>query len=203
MKLFEKKQVKKFFDILSKMDRGYSIDERKQIYKGYDKNNPDIVKCQKEVFVNRTVNKWLKDKFLKLYKEDEYTNIEYIQYLSISRIEYNLGWGDVLKISILDYINPHDFFNYLKLSYNDIIDLEGEWTDDKIHKQLYDLIKLNIPEKKYTFKAYDWSLYPKRKTKNWTTDKLIVDFVISAKTEKEALKKANQYCEENKLMLKP
>lgn len=201
MKLFKTEKVKKFFDILQKMDRAYSVDVDKQIYKGYDKNNPHIVWCQKQVFVNRTINKWLSKKYLKFYKEDEVTSIEYIQYFNIVKIKYKLGYGEDLIVHIIDYTRPYSIFNKIVLSYNDVICAEGEWTDNKQHLELLNLIKLDIPEKEFIFNAFNLSLYPKRRSKNWTEDKIKVKFSVLAKTEKEALKKANKYCEENKLFL--
>ena len=201
MKLFEYKKVKKFFDILSRMDRGYSNIESEQIYKGYDKFNPHLVRCQKEVFVNRTVNKWLKGKYLKLYKEDESSGIEFIQYLSILKVTFILGYNDKLLVKILDFAQPFNITNFLNLTYYEIKELEGEWTNSVEHTTLLNLVSLNLPKKEYLFNSYDWSLYPKRIHKNWKVDKLLKKFTILAKTEKEAFKKAKKYCEENKLQL--
>ena len=61
-KLFTIEQVKKFFDILSRLERSSC-----NWYKGWDKLNPDIFPCQQAVFVKRTIGKWLVNKPLIWY----------------------------------------------------------------------------------------------------------------------------------------
>lgn len=195
-KLFEQKHVKKFFDILYSLDRTYKSEN--DIYKGYDKNNPHIVKCQQEVFVNRTVNKWLVGKYLKLYTVSEDTGIAYKRYVYTSRIELRMGYslGD-LRVYICDCSKPTELFNSIEIGHNQALALEGEWSENKDeHINLMNMFSFDdVPEKEYIFKAYDFSKYPKREKKNVDSKKLIeTTFKIFAKTEHEAYTKKKSMC---------
>lgn len=202
MKLFKSSEIKKFFKILYRLDRGYSIDPVKNIYKGYDKKYPEFSKCQQEVFVNRTINKWLKYKHLILYKTSEQTGVEYKQYISILTISLHLGVsGGELKIRYYDYSRPVDIFNELILDVNSILELEGEWTENlELHHLLLKITMISFPEKEYVFKAWDYGKYPKRKKKNQTADDIMknIETTVSfkARTEKEAQRKRMKYQEE-------
>lgn len=194
MKLFTTEQVKKFFNILDRMERGYSNIPEKDIYNK---------RCQKEVFVKRTLNKWLKNKLLILYKESQQTGVEYKQYVSITSCSFSLDWGgQTINISIFDYSKPADIWTSIKVSHNDALSLEGEWCDTPdLHNKLLEFFVLNIPEKEYVFKTYDWNKYPKRK-KQGQTEKDIMKLMEStvsfkARTEKEAYKLKKKFEQEN------
>lgn len=194
MKLFKPSEISKFFDILYKLGRATCLR-----YKGYDKLNPHMSPCEKEVFIKRTVHKWLKNKYLVLYKTSEQTEIEYKQYISILNIRFSLDYSQGnLIVRYMDYSKPFDLWTEIKLSYNDILALEGEWSDNfENHKALLRLTMLNIEPKEYKFKCYNWHLYPKRKPKGKTDEEIIesLSSTISfwAKTEKEAYKLKNNY----------
>lgn len=199
MKLFDTKKVQKFFSILHKMERGVAVVKGKDIYEG---------KCQKQIFVKRTLNKWLSGKVLIIYKESEQTGVEYKQYVSITNIEYCLGWGEEIDVNLFDYTRPTDIFNKNSFNHNSILSLEGEWSENSdIHHQILKLTYLNIPEKDYVFKTYDWNKYPKRRKKHQTEDDIIklMEGTISfrAKTEKEAYRKKKKFekSEENKITM--
>lgn len=153
--LFDTQKVKKFFDILAKLGR--VIEER------YDGS------CEREIFVNRTINKWFKNKYFIWYKKSEQTGEYFRCYISIFNIKYALTYGIDLELNYYDYTKPMDVWNSIKLSHNDVINLEGEYCKTpKVHQKLLELTMINIPEKEYFFKAYDWNKYPKRKKKNQT-----------------------------------
>jgi len=142
-KLFNKNKVKKFFNILERLDGCFPIDESKQIYKGYKKNNPNIVYSQRHVFVNRTINKWFKGRYLIIYKTSEF-GITYKQYVSISNIDYKNDYSSTGYIDcyFIDYCNVFEnLFNNEKFKYYNVISLEGEWclNADK-HIQLFNLL---------------------------------------------------------------
>lgn len=191
MKLFTTDQVKKFFNILQKMDRGFPIGISK--YTGYDKLNPHLTPCEKEIFVKRSIHKWLKGKYLIFYKTDKETDREFKQYISITNIRYSLGWGDDLDVRIYDYAQPMNIWTEMKISHNDALRLEGEWSDDVIHKNLLNLFTLTIPEKEYVFKAYDLSKTKtsKKKIKSYKETETTISFM--ARTEKEAYKKKREH----------
>lgn len=197
-KLFDKNKVKKFFDILEKLDGSFPINKTKQIYRGYKKNNPNIVYSQRHVFVNRTINKWFKGKYLIIYKTSK-LGITYKQYINISNIEYKNDESSTgyIKCYFIDYCDV--FENILKIEkfkYSNVISLEGEWclNSDK-HDQLLSLLKMNdVPKKEYVFKAYDFNKYSP-KIKNGINPKKSIETTISfkAKTEYEAFKLKKQY----------
>jgi len=190
-KLFDPKQVKKFFEILYSLDR--TTKGKGDIYEGYDQNNSHIVKCQQEVFVNRTVNKWLKGKYVVLYSVSDNTGIAYKRYIYTSRIDLKLSWGmGDLIVYICDYARPAEFINTIDIGHNQALALEGEWSENKDkHNVLLDMFNIeSVPEKEYVFKAYDFNKYPKRKKRNVDSKKLMeTTFKIFAKTEHEAYSK--------------
>jgi hypothetical protein len=144
--LLEREKVKKFFEILKRLDRTTS-----KIYEKYT--------CQKQVFVRRTINKWFKNLYIVLYTPSEQTDVQYRQYISINNIEYYLGWQDELTIYYYDYIKPCNIYNEMKLDYNKCMKLEGEFTNGDNHKLLLSLTLLSIPNRTFTFKAYNKKNY--------------------------------------------
>lgn len=204
MKLFTHEQVAKFFSILGRMGRCCN-----PLYKGYNSKNPEYEPCAKQVFVNRTLNRFLKNKYVILYVESKQTGLEYKQYCSITKIEYHLGYGEEIKIYLYDYTKPGEFWNSITIGHNDALQLEGEWCEgNSKHHQLLKLLRLDIPEKEYVFSAYDWSKYPKRRKKGQTDEdienSLRTTISFRAKTEKQAFIRMNEYREsdiENKLII--
>lgn len=200
-KLFDENKVKKFFDILERLDDGFPNDETKQIYKGYEKNNPDVVYSQRDVFVNRTINKWFKGKYLIIYKTSKF-NVTYKQYVSISNIKYRNDWSSTGYIDcyFINYCDVFEnLFNRKEFKYNNTISLEGEWclNGDK-HEQLINMFKMDdVPEKEYVFKAYDFSKYPKKVKKDIDPkDEIQTTISFKAKTENEAYILKNKYLED-------
>jgi hypothetical protein len=170
---------------------------------GYYKNNSHIAPCEKEVFVNRTLNKWFKNKYIIWYRKSEQTDLYYKCYISISNINFFLGYGNELDIYFFDYSKPMDIFNNVRLTHNDVLSLEGEWckTSNK-HNNLLKLTYLNIPEKEYIFKAFDLDKIPKRKKKGWT-NKDVYNFIettvsFKAKTLMDAYSLKKQFEENQK-----
>ena len=181
-KLFTSEQVRKFFNKLSNQKR-----EIQEIYKGYDKLNPHIIPCGREVFVNRTLNKWFKDKYFILYQVSEKSGLQYKKYISINNISFALNYSDDIVINMYDYSKPMDFYETVVMKYNDVLDLEGEWCEESnLHVELLKLTCLNIPEKEYVYKRLDTTKWRESKKRN----KKVEDFMTTAsficKTEHEA-----------------
>jgi hypothetical protein len=192
MKLFEKIKVTKFFDALAKKTR-----HTEKKYGG---------ECGKEVFVRRTINKWLKNKRLIIYKESEQTGIEYKQYVSITNIQYVLGFGDRLAINLYDVSKPFDIFNTLRLGHNGILRLEGSWDIDKTQFDLLiSMFNLDLPKTEFTFKAYDWGMFDEKVNKDGDLESMTTSKTFLAQTEKEAYKLKDKFEKENdgKFMILP
>lgn len=158
-KLFTSEQIKKFTDILWKLNRGTC-----NWYKGYNKNSPDYIPCQHEVFINRSINKWFAGRYLVWYFHEENSPNVVKKYIYITRIYYSYSWDtDKITIYYLDYSHVEKGIQQLYLTHNEMLDLEGEWCEngDK-HNMVYEMFKLDIPEREFVFKAFDWDKYPKR-----------------------------------------
>jgi len=177
MRLFKKEDVKRFYGILHSLDRGYADDS---VYKGYDINNPHITKCQMEVFIDRTLNKWLKGKCFVLYIESG-IGIEYKQYVRVTRVSLKLDYSaGTISVGLYDYSKPYDIFNSINLSVNEAMRLEGEWCiNEDQHNLIADLFALNLPDKEFIFNAYDLSISD-------NVGDCKTTHTIIAKTEKEA-----------------
>ena len=207
MKLFTKEQIQKFFSILDRMDRCVSNTWVNPNSKSL--SNPDKVcyYCQKEVFVLRTINKWLKGKLLIIYKTSEQSGKEYKQYISIRNCSFLLDYGGrTITVDIYDYSKPMDFWKEIDISCNELFGLEGEWCENSdLHNTLLKLTVLDIPEKEYVFKTYDFDKYPKRRKKGQTDDEVIESLAgeisFFAQTEKEAYIKKETFQKSNKTKL--
>lgn len=189
-RLFTTEQVTKFFNILGQLERG--VNPKKNIYKGYNPLNPDIQYCQRQVFVLRTVNRWLRGKKVVLYKVAENSSLQYKQYIVINRIEFGLGYSDDLRVYFNDYSHPMNFFNSMIIDHNEVLRLEGEWDGSK-HKAILDLFVLDIPQKEFVFKAFDFA---KMKTRGKTKEEVMAEIettcVIKAQTHYQAYKLKNK-----------
>jgi len=167
-RLFDVARVKKFFDIVYKLNR--ACDEKY--------NN----RCEKEVFVRRTVNKWLKGKHIILYDVSKQTETVYRRYISVSSISLSLDWSlGTLRVYIYDYARPMDLFESITVDHNTAISMEGEWIEDptNYHNKIIELTFLNIPQKEYVFQAYDWSKYPNDVEKTNKETRKLIETTIS------------------------
>ena len=185
MKLFDENKVKKFFDILYTMKRSYPVGG--DIYMGYDRNNPTQNACQQEVFVSRTVNKWLRGRYLMLYCTDNQLEIQYKKYISISNIYLRLGYtnGELIVV-FYDYAKPYDIVNKMSISINDAIGLEGIWCNDRSdHLRLSSMFEIDEPGREFIFKAYDLS---SSEDENTDINHYETTHSIFAKTHIEAFK---------------
>lgn len=183
--LFTVDQVKKFFDVLSRQSRHCL-----NLYKGHDKLNPHISLCGREVFVKRTIAKWLKGKSVIWYAISEDSNLQYKKYISINSIRYGLGYGDDLVVNYYDYSRPVDFFNNITVNHNFALHLEGMFCEnsDK-HTEFLKLTYLDLPKNEYVFKRYDFKSYPKKKSSKEEALAAITTTVsFEAKTLHEAYK---------------
>jgi hypothetical protein len=87
--LFNREKIRKVFDILKKQGRCTS-----NRYLNWDKNNPHIAYCEKQVFIKRISTKLLPSKYIKLYNIENKT----ISFLYILNIKYYLGYGEDLEV---------------------------------------------------------------------------------------------------------
>lgn len=193
-KLFNYQKIRKFFDVLEKMERMTSTIYINPNAKSWSNPNEPCYYCAREVFVNRTIAKWFKNKYLIVFENG------YKKYLYVSHISYGLTWGLDLYISTLNYAsfgNSDDVQEQIsfgkKYSFNDLYSLEGIWCEDSSqHKQLLSLLKLDLPVLKFKYKVYNTDLL-KTLTKKQTKSKDVYDYLteyieIEAMTENEAYK---------------
>lgn len=124
-------------------------------------------KCEKEIFIRRTINKWFKNKSLVLYQHNERRNNAYKRYLTISNISYSLTLkANNIKITFLDYGRPDSTLDGLFFGETiHILDarwLEGNWVDNlDEHEKVFKMFSIeDIPNKKYVYKTFDWDKYP-------------------------------------------
>lgn len=200
-KLFSPEKVKKFFRILSKLSGSIPIDQSNYPWRDYKTiytKDSNHCPCAREVFVHRTINKWLRGKALIIYRVSDF-KFQYKQYVSIAMLHYLNDWSDgYINVSLIDYSRPLDesLFNGEKIKYNDALKLEGEWCDDlSTHNKILEFISMdNVPIKEYVFIAYDFSKFPKRKKKGVDSMELIkTTRSFFAKTEYEAYELMNKY----------
>lgn len=183
--IFNPDQVDKFFSILRNMGR--TCCDR---YKGYDKLNPHISPCEREVFTKRTVSKWFKGKYVIVYEKGGDMGIPQKKYYSINSITYALDYGLNLSVYVTDFANPYNFTSF-KVS-NKIRNMEGRWSPDgSEHAILLSLISLDdLPDREFVYSGLDFDRYPKRKKKDQTKDDIRkameVEKVIVAKIQSDA-----------------
>lgn len=185
MYLFKKENVKRFFQALE--SKGRNCEPR---YEGWDKKNPKIQYCEREVFVKRMMKYLFKDRYFKIYNTDKGV----FSYIFVSSVRYSLDYGCNITIYYLDYSRFDLGFQSVVFDSGDLIHLEGEVSDGKEHKQLQDILVLNLPEKTFRFKAYDFDRYPKRVRKGTDPKEKIKTTVdITARTIEEAFKKRKEF----------
>jgi len=211
-RLFKPEQVRKFFDILERLSGSIPIDKSNYPWKDYQTiytKDSTHTPCTREVFVHRTIYKWLKGKYLILYKVSD-LGIQYKQYLSITSLAYYNDWSvtGYINVGLLNYANPYSneiFGADEKFNHNVCLNLEGEWSDGKIHQQILKLVSLDIPEKEFVVQAYDFAKYPKRVKKGEDPkEKIKTTISIKAKTYHEFYqnkKKFEDKCKETKSQL--
>jgi hypothetical protein len=126
--LFNSYKVSKFFATLASLDRTSQ--------KRYAKRNEFSTRyghCEQEVFVERTIGKWFKDKcFIWIenaetgfYQEDELNStnqipIKYkqVRYIQIMRPEYVLGYGNKIRVRFYDASRPSLLNNEIEIDHN-------------------------------------------------------------------------------------
>lgn len=202
--LFNSDKVLKFFDILKKTDRCVSNIYSSKNKKSFLDSNEVCYDSAREVFVRRTI-KWLKGKHIIWYRKSEQTDAIYKCYISISDIQYALYYGTKINVWYYDFSRPVDNWNKITLNCFDCMNLEGEWCENNnLHNELLDKFLLQIPEKEYVFKTYDWSQYQKIDKKNNTEEKILnlISSTISfkAKTREEAYKLKKDFEKNNDLL---
>ena len=128
----------KFFDILSHLDRSCSK---------YRKDK----RCNREIFVRRTINKFLSGKYFEVILkektglkkrigfydyEDIYLNRK--NYLYIVSVEFGLGYSDYINITSIN-ANSSKCIEKLKFSYNDFLDTKYKVSTEKKFKSIQNL----------------------------------------------------------------
>lgn len=183
--LFKKEDVKHFFKALE--SKGRNCEPR---YKGWSKINPHIEYCERAVFVKRMMRYLLKDRYFKIYNTDKGV----FSYIYVSSVNYSLDYGCNIEICYLDYSRLDLGFQSVKFNSGDLIYLEGEVSDGKEHEHLQNILVLNLPEKIFRFKAYDFDKYPKRVRKGTDPEEKIKTTVdINARTVAEAFSKREEF----------
>lgn len=146
-RIFAPNKVKKFFNILRRLDRSCQ-----DHYLGWDKLNPDKKPCQQEVFIARTVAKWFygkrykiidevgtgffksNDKYGSRYDSDE-IKIKQYSYISLARPTYVLGYGQ--QVSVNFSRASRIGMNNMTIGHNQALKLRGE----EITQERYNAIK--------------------------------------------------------------
>lgn len=202
MKLFTTDNVKKFFNILEKLSGSTPIDTSSYRYKDYITiytKESNHVPSTREVFVNRTINKWLKGKYAVIYRKSD-LGVEYKQYVHITNCAYYNDWSvtGYVGVGLMDYANPYSSSLFAKehFDYNTCLNIEGEWCENyEKHLKILSLISMDdVPTKEYVFKAYDFTKYPKRGVSSDDAMKKIETTIsFFAKTEKSAFEEKRLY----------
>lgn len=188
MTLFKTEDIKRYFGILEKLGRGTETK-----YDG---------KCQKEIFVRRTLDKWFKNKDIVLYDINE-SEIEFLNYLHIISIRYHLGYSDEIDVTALSY-NKNYQWELKKIGYNDALDLEGVWSENSdVHKKVLELTShLSLPNREYVYQTYDWSLYPKRvRDKERAKEKIKGKHSFFGRTIRSVEKQVKEFRQNSKIMI--
>lgn len=191
-RLFDKNKVSKFFTILNKLSGSIPVDKSNYPWKDYQTiytKDSNHVPCTREVFTHRTIYKWLRGKYLILYKKSD-IGIDYKQYIYVSTLNYQNNWGmGYIRVSIIDFSKPFELFLNINIQCNDALYLEGEWCNnsDK-HNLLLSLVSMeDVPDKEYVFVAYDLNKLPtKRKMGVDVAELMKTTFSVTAKTEQQA-----------------
>ena len=200
-KLFKKEKVIKFFNIIDKLSMMYPVDLSNYPWKDYQTiytKDSKHIPSEREVFVNRTINKWLKGKYLIIYRMSD-LGIQYKQYINIIRLNYSNSWeGGYISAGVFDYSKTcvTGILEDFRFRYHDVLNLEGEWCNNlEKHLKIMNLLLLtDIPEKEYVFKAYDFSKYPKRNNTDESALKAIeTTKSFIAKTEHQAYKLKREF----------
>lgn len=197
MLLFKTTDVKRYFNILSKKGR---VTENR--YLGYDTKNPHIPYCEKEIFVKRTLNKWLKGRDIILYDLNA-NGIEFLNYVHIANVRFHLGYSDEIDVTLLSYNENHSW-SVKKISYNNALLLEGEWSENSdLHKKINELTSMsNVPNKEYVYKVYDLSLsdqYPDLET-SLLREKISSTISFFGKTQKSIDLQTENFSEKDKIL---
>lgn len=202
MKLFTTDKVKKFFNILEKLSGSTPIDPSSYRYKDYltiYTKDSHHIPSTREVFVNRTVAKWLKGKYAIIYRKSD-LGVEYKQYVSITNIAHFNDWSvtGYVGVGLMDYANPYNslIFGKEKFDHNTCISIEGEWIENnENHMKILSLISMeDVPTKEYVFRAYDFTKYPKRGvSRDKAMKKIETTISFLAKTENSAYEQKNHY----------
>jgi hypothetical protein len=194
--LFKTEHIKKLFNILDRLERTVDVKY----------NN----KCAREVFIRRSIAKWLKNKYLVWLCKSEDSGFYYNRYVTIMKVEYALHYATELNVRFFDYSRPMDIWNTITLDHNSLLNLEGNWCKNgNIHNKILKLTVPNLPLREFVFKTYDFNLYPKRKKKSQTQEDIykLMESTISfkASTHKEAyqMKKDFEKVDNGKLLICP
>lgn len=147
--------LRRYFDLLGK--HGRSVDKK---YGG---------KCGKEIFVRRTMRKWLKGKKFTVIKNEKTglwkcgdakdpsscseVTLPKKHYININGCEYTLGYSEKITIYVDDPFST-EVFNAVEFSYNDFLRLQWrEITDDEF-EYVSSLFDDDREETEYKITAY-------------------------------------------------
>ena len=136
--IFNKTEIDKFFDILSRMDR--------HVAKYYDYEG-SYDSCQKSVFVRRTIGKLYGKLYKLIVNEDtgwtiggKQCKLPIIQYVSIAKPHYNLGHGDVITVNYqMPYTSKMRSFEFDRWNIGEMI---GDEITSKQYNEIGNLFKV-------------------------------------------------------------
>lgn len=130
--------LQKFFDILSKLNRSCS---------NYRKDK----KCNREIFIRRTLNKWISGKYFEVILNEKTGFTKFVgafdseditiprkNYVYIMSIEFGLGWSDYINFTVSKAGNVTPI-EVLKFSYNDFLDIKFRKSTEKKFKSVQNM----------------------------------------------------------------
>jgi len=154
--LFTQKQISKFFGILSRLDR--------TTQKRYSNRNELSTRsglCEQEVFVERTIGKWLEGKFFLWIEEaetglyqsdpmDEWNQIpiksKQVRYIQLFRPKYALGYGHCISVKFYDASRPSELINELDVTHNTALSIKAKPITGAKFKSVTKLFVYQEPE---------------------------------------------------------
>jgi len=149
--------IRRYFDLLAKHGR--------ETDKKYSNN-----RCGKEMFVARTMRKWLKNKCFVVIQKDPTgayatTNVNDVSayyevripkkhFIQITGCSYQLGYGEKIDIYV-DDVSISKAFNSTGLSYNDFLRLQFREITEEEFDSVRSLFLDDRDENEYTMLAYN------------------------------------------------
>jgi hypothetical protein len=154
--LFTQKQVSKFFGILARLNRA-----SQKRYSKRDELSTRYGYCEQEIFVDRTIGKWLGGKcFLwteeaetGFYQQDPHDNTSQIpikqkqvRYIQLMKPRYALGYGHSIDVKFYDASRPSQLNNELQVTHNIALSIKANEITPAKFKSVLKLFIYQEPE---------------------------------------------------------